>query len=98
MDDPMSPRLVSLACMALLVATPARACYADYRAKMDDPLRLHYGVVDLPDTACAMAQATPLIAARLAAAGWELLQIVSIFDAAGLAERRSDAGTYFLRY
>ena len=84
--------------LALAVAGPAQACYADYRAKMDNPLRLHYGVIDLPDNACSVPAATPLIAQRLAAAGWELLQVVSVFDEAGLAARRADAGEFFLRF
>ena len=94
----MSPRIALLSCLALLVAGPAQACYADYRAKMDNPLRLHYGVIDLPDTACTTEAARPLIATRLAASGWELLQIVSIFGSDGLVARRSDAGSYFLRF
>ncbi|WP_213684397.1 hypothetical protein [Roseicyclus sp.] len=94
----MSPRIVTLTCLAMLAAAPAQACYADYRAKMDNPLRLHYGVIALPDTACTMDAARPIIATRLAAAGWELLQIVSIFGPDDLATRRSDAGSYFLRF
>jgi hypothetical protein len=94
----MSPRIVSLTCLAVLAATPAQACYADYRAKMDNPLRLHYGVIALPDTACTMDAARPIIATRLAAAGWDLLQIISIFGPDDLATRRSDAGSYFLRF
>jgi hypothetical protein len=94
----MSPRIVSLTCLAVLAAAPAQACYADYRAKMDNPLRLHYGVIALPDTACTMDAARPNIATRLAAAGWDLLQIISIFGPDDLATRRSDAGSYFLRF
>lgn len=94
----MPTRFVTATCLMLLTATPAQACYADYRAKMDDPLRLHYGVIDLPDDTCTIQAATPLITDRLATAGWELLQIVSIFDESGLAERRADAGDHFLRY
>lgn len=94
----MSPRIVSLTCLAVLAAAPAQACYADYRAKMDNPLRLHYGVISLPDTACTMDAARPIIATRLAAAGWDLLQIISIFGPDDLATRRSDAGSYFLRF
>ena len=97
-DEPMPTRILTALCVALLAAGPAQACYADYRAKMDDPLRLHYGVIDLPDEACTLAAATPVITSRLRAAGWELLQVVSIFDEAGLTERRSDAGEHFLRY
>lgn len=84
--------------VALAAAGPARACYADYRAKMDNPLRLHYGVIDLPDAACSVDAAAPVIARRIAAGGWELLQVVSVFDETGLAARRADAGEYFLSF
>lgn len=94
----MTLRLLTAAFLALVAAGPAQACYADYRAKMDNPLRLHYGVIDLPDAACSLAAAAPVIAGRIAAGGWELLQVVSVFDEAGLAARRADAGEYFLRF
>ncbi|NKX43254.1 hypothetical protein [Roseicyclus persicicus] len=94
----MMTRLLIPALLALVAAGPAQACYADYRAKMDNPLRLHYGVIDLPDDACSIPAATPLIAQRLAAGGWQLLQVVSVFDETGLAARRADAGEYYLRF
>lgn len=85
-----------------LAALPAgAACYADYKAKRDDPLRLHYGVIALPDPACASREAAAAaIAPRIAADGWTLLSVVSLFDEAGLNDekRRTSAGDYFLRY
>ena len=37
----------------LLIAGAANAeCYADYKAKQDDPLRLHYGVAAVLDDNC----------------------------------------------
>jgi len=50
------PRLfLSMAALALM-ALPAQAeCYADYKAKQDDPLRLHYGVAQV--SACDPAGA-----------------------------------------
>ena len=35
---------------------------------------------------------------RLAAAGWTLLSILSIFGPEGLDERKASAGDHFLRY
>jgi hypothetical protein len=85
--------------LALLSASPASAaCYADYKAKQDNPLRLHYGVIELPDSACTVAAARGQIAARLRADGWKLLNVVSVFDESGLAERRASAGPFYLRY
>jgi hypothetical protein len=87
--------------LALAGAPAAADCYADYKAKRDDPLQLHYGVIALPDTACAEPVVTHAeIAARIAADGWTLLTVVSVFDETGLddEERRSNAGAFYLRY
>jgi hypothetical protein len=85
--------------LALLAAAPASAsCYADYKAKQDNPLRLHYGVIELPDSACTRAAAQAQIAQRISTEGWQLLNILSIFAADGLEKRKASAGQYFLRY
>ncbi len=85
--------------LALLAATPAGAsCYADYKAKQDNPLRLHYGVIELPDSACSQGAAKTQISQRISADGWQLLNILSIFQSDGLEERKDSAGQYFLRY
>ncbi len=92
-------RLAFVALAFALAAGPVQAaCYADYRASMDNPLRLHYGVIELPQSACSMAAAPSEIARRIAASGWELLQVISVFDDAGLNARRADAGNYYLRF
>lgn len=93
----------ALACLAvtlaLCAASPAAAdCYADYKAKRDAPLRLHYGVAQLPDNACDRQAAARALAQRLARDGWTLLNIVSIFGPDGLDQRKDSAGSYFLRY
>jgi len=91
---------LGLAAILFAVALPASAgCYADYKAKRDNPLKLQYGVIALPDTACGSTQAAwPVIAQRIGKDGWTLLDVVSIFGQDGLAERKDRAGTYFLRY
>ncbi len=99
----MKNALISLALGAALIlaSNPAAAdCYADYKAKRDNPLNLHYGVMQLPDSACASVDAaSPVIAQRIAADGWTLLNVVSLFGADGLTEKRkTSAGEYFLRY
>lgn len=82
-----------------LASVPAQAaCYADYKAKQDDPLRLHYGVAELPNSACSRQAAAQALQPRLAREGWTLLNILSIFGPEGLAERKASAGQYFLRY
>ncbi len=88
--------LLSLAFSGLTAAANA-ACYADYKAKQDDPLRLHYGVAEITGP-CTAANATVELAPRVAQDGWTLLNIVTTFDDAGLNERKESAGDFFLRY
>ncbi len=86
--------------LALILASPVQAeCYADYKAKQDNPLRLAYGVSQVSDHACGKPQAARSeLEGRLQAAGWTLLKILSTFGPEGLAERQSSAGEFFLRF
>jgi len=92
---------LALLCTAasLLLAAPAFAesCYADYKAKQDNPLRLHYGVIQI-DGPCNKESAKSQTSSRLQAEGWTLLSILSTFGADGLAERKQSAGPYYLRF
>ena len=72
-------------------------CYADYKAKQDNPLRLHYGVAQVSGT-CSTGNAAQQIGARLAAQGWTLLQIQSVFGPEGLDQRKASAGQFYLRF
>ena len=75
------------------------ACYADYKAKRENPLKLHYGVIQIDTTPCAMSdKVNTTVAARLNASGWQLLQVQSVFDDSGLGKRKKDAGEFFLRF
>ena len=90
---------LALALILGLSAAPASAaCYADYKAKQDNPLRLHYGVIQVPDRACDPGAAARVIARRIAGDGWELLNVLGVFGDEGLAGRRASAGQFFLRY
>jgi len=96
----MKHTLVSLCTAAsLLFAAPAFAenCYADYKAKQDNPLRLHYGVIEI-DGPCDAEAAKSQTSSRLQAEGWTLLSLLSTFGADGLAERKQSAGPYYLRF
>jgi hypothetical protein len=85
--------------LVMALAVPAQAaCYADYKAKQDSPLRLHYGVAELPDSGCSKGAAAGILAPRLAQNGWTLLNVLSIFGPEGLDERKASAGQFFLRY
>lgn len=92
----------ALAAVVALAGLPAAAdCYADYKAKRDDPLKLHYGVIALPEHACVSLEAAQAeIAGRIVIDGWTLLSVVSIFGEAALLdeERRENAGEFYLRY
>ncbi len=92
--------LIPLLILSLLAGAPqARAaeCYADYKAKQDNPLKLHYGVIQLSGP-CTQSAARQEIAARLAPAGWTLLNVISLFGPEGLQQRKANAGSYFLRF
>lgn len=90
--------LLAAAALAVLAGPLHAACFADYRARMDNPLRLHYGIVEVPQSACSVGAASSVVAGRLSAQGWQLVQVVSVFDDSGLASRRADAGQYYLRF
>ena len=91
---------LTIATLISLGATVAAAeCYADYKAKKDNPLRLHYGVVQLPNPACRdRNRAVALISKRIAVGGWQLLNVMSVFGPEGLDSRRNSAGQFFLKF
>jgi hypothetical protein len=90
-------RILLFSLVVLMIGAAAQAaCYADYKAKQDDPLRLHYGVAEV--SACSVSGAEAELAPRLAAAGWTLLNVLSVFDESGLAERKASAGPNYLRF
>lgn len=94
----MKHTCLSLALILLLSPVTAHAaCYADYKAKQDAPLRLHYGVAEITGP-CTAVSAQAQLQTRLAQAGWTLLNVMSLFDASGLEQRKDSAGSNFLRY
>lgn len=85
--------------MTVCAGTAQAACYADYKAKRDGPLRLHYGVMEVAQSACRTpSRAEAEVRARLRDAGWELLNVVSVFDEVGLDQRKESAAEFFLRF
>lgn len=93
--------LALILALGLLAAAPGMAraadCYADYKAKQDSPLRLHYGVMQLSG-ACTKRAAQSELATRLARNGWTLLNVLTVFGPEGLEERKANAGSYYLRF
>lgn len=86
--------------LSLFLTLPSLAeagCFADYKAKQEDPLRLHYGVAEISGE-CSKKAAKKELTSRLQDAGWVLLNIVSVFDESGLEERKTSAGNNYLRY
>ena len=85
--------------LGLMLAGQAQAqCWADYKAKQDNPLRLQYGLIELPDTACgsraaAESYARPVIAQT----GWTLLQIESILTSTEAQARSGNASAIHRR-
>lgn len=93
--------LSAVTALALATAGAAEAgCYADYKAKRGNPIKLHYGVIELSNDAdCgSKGAAKAAIAARIGADGWTLLNVLSLFGPEGLGERKASAGKFFLRY
>ena len=90
--------LSSIFMILCLSAGAANAeCYADYKAKQDNPLRLHYGVIQVRGD-CRIGSAENQLRPALRDDGWQLLNVLGVFDESELDERRESAGDYFLRY
>lgn len=80
------------------MASSAHAeCYADYKAKQDDPLRLHYGVTQVTGD-CTIDNATLETKTKLEGTPWTLLTVLDVFDETGLEQRKESAGEFFLRF
>ena len=88
---------LSLAVSLALSGAAHAQCFADYKAKQDNPLRLHYGVAQVSG-ACSPGNAAQQLGPRLAAQGWTLLQVQSVFGPEGLDQRKASAGQYYLRF
>mgnify|MGYP005989476295 CR=1 FL=1 len=93
------PRIICVA-MALLMlpATSQAACYVEYKAKRDNPLKLHYGIAQVDDSQCDTAAAQDALKPRLEGDGWVLLSVIGFVDEAALQGKKESAGAYFLRY
>jgi len=91
---------IAVTLAVFLAAGPASAaCFADYKAKKENPLKLHYGVMRLDAAPCQMSKAiSKTVKNRLAKGGWTLLQVRSVFDERSLEAKKKDAGAYFLLF
>jgi len=86
-----------LTLVLLSAASAVRAdCFVEYKAKMDNPLRLHYGILALPG-GCP-GDPSDATRARLASAGWTLLTVLGASPEQPDAQKEANAGVHFLRY
>lgn len=84
----------------LVMAVPASAaCFVDYKAKKSPPLRLHYGVVQVPARFCGhRKKIRKNVAKRIRRGGWTLLNVMSQFGPEGLIQRQQSAGRFYLKF
>ena len=95
----VKPLILAVAALMAMALPASAACYADYRAQQNNPVRFHYGVAQIPDSACGNVNAAAAaLSARLAQNGWTLVNVLSTFGQDGLSSRQGNAGSYFLRY
>lgn len=96
----MKTRLILplIVALATLPGLAEAACYVSYKAKQDNPLKLHFGVAEVGDSQCSKSGAAKALKPRLGKGGWILLSIVEIIPKEKLGEVKSSAGNYFLRY
>ena len=72
--------LLTAACLTLAFAGAAQAaCLAEYKAKRDNPLELHYDVAQI-EGPCTMANARKQLRVRMAEQGMTLLKVLSVRD------------------
>ncbi|ATG48228.1 hypothetical protein CEW89_12035 [Celeribacter ethanolicus] len=95
MKKHLLPLLVAL---VVLPGLANASCYASYKAKRDNPLKLHFGVAEVSASQCTKQAAAKALAPRLEKEGWHLLSIVAMIPEEKLGEVKADAGDYFLRY
>ncbi|MCE8006182.1 hypothetical protein [Aestuariivita sp.] len=95
----MTKLVLSTLLMVFFASSASAECYADYKAKRDDPLRLHYGVIELPGDICSQGSAVQrYIERQLSNNDWELLNVLSVFGRDALDGKKADAGQFYLRY
>jgi hypothetical protein len=75
----------------------ATQCFVLYKAKKDNPLKLHLGLMQINET-CTMKNIDTKINNRLNSYGWTLLQIVTATENVKIEKMKRDLGDYFLKY
>jgi hypothetical protein len=75
----------------------AENCFVLYKAKKDNPLKLHLGLMEI-DLTCSDDAIEAISRLRLQPAGWSLLQIVNVSKDIEVEKIKRDLGEYFLKY
>lgn len=84
---------------AIFLAQSAQAaCYADYKAKQENPLKLHYGIMKFDSVECTASIVQKKVALRLLPHGWTLLNLLTVSRKLPTTQRKENAGENFLRY
>jgi hypothetical protein len=78
-------------------ASHANECFVLYKAKKDNPLKLHLGLIQI-NGQCSDHDVESITNKRLSSTGWKLLQIVTASGNIDTKKMESDLGDYFLKY
>ena len=81
-----------------LTQSAQAACYADYKAKQENPLKLHYGIMKFDSVECTASIVQKKVALRLLPHGWTLLNLLTVSRKLPTTQRKDNAGENFLRY
>ena len=81
-----------------LTQSAQAACYADYKAKQENPLKLHYGIMKFDSVECTASNVQKKVALRLLPHGWTLLNLLTVSRKLPTTQRKENAGENFLRY
>ena len=85
--------------LAIFLTQSAQAeCYADYKAKQENPLKLHYGIMKFDSVECTASIVQKKVALRLLPHGWTLLNLLTVSRKLPTTQRKENAGENFLRY
>lgn len=77
MKQILFPLVMALGLVTATTSAAQAACYAEYKAKRDNPFELIYEVAQVSGP-CTVANATAQLGARLAGQGLTLLKVLSV--------------------
>lgn len=90
--------LLSSALILSMASGAQAACFAHYKAKQENPLKLAYGIMSVGDAQCSATAAKATVKNRLLQNGWVLLNIVRVTTKAPTTSEERNAGAHYLRF